>query len=129
MTLLNEFFSMIDELVDSYDLEKIKTIGDCCIPILISNSSSFFEHCKDMVAGGLPLAKPDHLERVADFAIELLQSVREFNSSEQYNIQVRVGMHCGPVVAGVIGRSKFTYLRLLSSFRVFIKIFFNNHKI
>jgi adenylate cyclase len=62
-----------------------------------------------MVAGGLPLAKRDHLERVADFAIELIQAVNDFNESEKTQIQVRIGMHCGPVVAGVIGRSKFTY--------------------
>lgn len=92
VSFLNEFFSMIDDLADSYELEKIKTIGDCY-----------------MVAGGLPLPKKDHLERVSDFALELIQAVRDFNESEHTQIQVRVGLHCGPVVAGVIGRSKFTY--------------------
>lgn len=46
---------------------------------------------------------------MADFALELRQIVHDFNESEHTSVQVRVGMHCGPVVAGVIGRSKFTY--------------------
>lgn len=61
---------------------------------------------EDMVAGGLPVPRKDHLERVADFALELIQAVQDFNEAENTQIQVRIGMHCGPVVAGVIGMKR-----------------------
>jgi class 3 adenylate cyclase len=83
-------FSLFDQLVDTYQLEKIKTIGDAY-----------------MVVGGLPGQPADHVGRVADMAIELCSAVRQLEVEPR--LRFRVGMHVGPVVAGVIGAKKFIY--------------------
>jgi len=92
VTLLNELFSRFDRLAERHSLEKIKTIGDSYL-----------------VVGGLPLPHADHAEAVAEMALEMLASVRDLNSDSGINIRVRIGLNTGPVVAGVIGRKKFTY--------------------
>lgn len=92
VTLLNELFSRFDRLAERHGLEKIKTIGDSYL-----------------VVGGLPLPRPDHAEAVAEMALEMLASVRDLNSDSGINLRVRIGLNTGPVVAGVIGRKKFTY--------------------
>jgi adenylate cyclase len=92
VTLLNELFSRFDHLAERHGLEKIKTIGDSYL-----------------VVGGLPLPRPDHAEAVAEMALEMLASVRDLNSDSGTNLRVRIGLNTGPVVAGVIGRKKFTY--------------------
>lgn len=90
--LLGELFSKFDLITEKYGLEKIKTIGDSY-----------------MLAGGVPLARPDHAEAVADAALEMCQVIDEVRSRTGAPIQMRVGMHSGPLVAGVIGIRKFTY--------------------
>jgi class 3 adenylate cyclase len=90
--LLNHIFTTFDDLADQYRLEKIKTIGDAY-----------------MVAAGLPLPREDHCEAVAAFAVELLAAVQEVRAWNGEPVCVRVGIHSGPVVAGVIGRRKFSY--------------------
>ncbi len=92
VTLLNELFSRFDRLTERHGLEKIKTIGDSYL-----------------VVGGLPLPRPDHAEAVAEMALEMLASVRDLNRDSGINLRVRIGLNTGPVVAGVIGRRKFTY--------------------
>jgi len=92
VTLLNELFSRFDRLAERHGLEKIKTIGDSYL-----------------VVGGLPLPRPDHAEAVAEMALEMLASVRDLNSDSGINVRIRIGLNTGPVVAGVIGRKKFTY--------------------
>jgi len=92
VTLLNELFSRFDRLAERHGLEKIKTIGDSYL-----------------VVGGLPLPRADHAEAVAEMALEMLASVRDLNSDSGINLRVRIGLNTGPVVAGVIGRKKFTY--------------------
>jgi class 3 adenylate cyclase len=87
--ILNEVFSMFDDLVDRYHLEKIKTIGDAY-----------------MVVGGLPDEAPGHCARVAAMALDLCAAVARRNWPD---ITFRVGMDTGPVVAGVIGSKKFIY--------------------
>jgi class 3 adenylate cyclase len=89
VALLNDVFSLFDGLVDRYDLEKIKTIGDAY-----------------MVVGGLPGQSADHVARVADMAIELGDAVTRVTGRD---LQFRVGIHVGPLVAGVIGVKKFIY--------------------
>ncbi len=89
--LLNRVFSAFDELVESYGLEKIKTIGDAY-----------------MVAGGLPQPRPDHLEAMASMALAMLRSVGE-REAELGGLRLRLGLHVGSVVAGVIGMRKFSY--------------------
>jgi adenylate cyclase len=94
LEVLNTIFSTFDRLADNYGLEKIKTIGDCY-----------------MVAGGLPIPRPDHAEAVAEMALDMRT---EFNSlnvvrSQPRPLHLRTGMNSGPVVAGVIGHKKFIY--------------------
>ena len=92
VTLLNELFSRFDLLADRHGLEKIKTIGDSYL-----------------LVGGLPLPRPDHAEAVAEMALEMLEAVRDLNHDSGIRLRVRIGLNTGPVVAGVIGRKKFTY--------------------
>jgi adenylate cyclase len=89
VALLNEIFSTFDQLAEQHDLEKIKTVGDAY-----------------MVVGGLPTPRPDHAEAVADMALDM-QRVRFTAHGEP--IGIRIGIHTGPVVAGVIGTKKFSY--------------------
>jgi class 3 adenylate cyclase len=90
--LLNELFSAFDYLTEKYQLEKIKTIGDSY-----------------MVAGGLPEARPDHAQAVADMALEMQMVVARFNTERAEPLDIRIGLHTGPVIAGVIGSKKFIY--------------------
>jgi class 3 adenylate cyclase len=89
---LNEVFSEFDTLAARYGLEKIKTIGDAY-----------------MVAGGLPVPRPDHVAAVVAFAVEMLEVVGRHRSWTGDPIRLRVGINTGPVVAGVIGHQKFIY--------------------
>jgi len=89
--LLNEVFQCFDGLVEKYDLEKIKTIGDCY-----------------MVASGVPRSRPDHASALVSLALEMQAAVaqRQFGGRQ---LSFRIGVNSGPVVAGVIGRKKFIY--------------------
>ncbi|MBK9249540.1 MAG: tetratricopeptide repeat protein [Ignavibacteria bacterium] len=90
---LDRIFSTFDALAEKYGLEKIKTIGDAY-----------------MVVSGAPLPRPDHAEAMAHFALEMLEAMKEFRSiSTGEEIQIRIGIHSGEVVAGVIGKKKFAY--------------------
>jgi adenylate cyclase len=90
--ILNEIFSIFDQLAEFYQLEKIKTIGDAY-----------------MVAGGLPTAKHDHNESIAQFALDILEAIQGFTRPDGKPFQLRIGINTGPVVAGVIGQRKFAY--------------------
>jgi adenylate cyclase len=90
--LLNEIFSSFDVLAEKYGLEKIKTIGDAY-----------------MVAGGIPVARADNAEAIAQLALDLQEEIQRFNRSYNSSIHLRIGISTGPVVAGVIGRRKFSY--------------------
>ncbi|AZV80454.1 hypothetical protein EBB79_12955 [Parasedimentitalea marina] len=92
VTLLNRIFSQFDALVDDLDLEKIKTIGDAY-----------------MVVAGLPAARPDHAQAIARLALEMLVAAERVSQETGKQLQIRVGIHSGPVVAGVIGQKKFAY--------------------
>ena len=91
-TLLNTVFSILDQLTARNGLEKIKTIGDAY-----------------MVAGGLPHAQPNHVRAVADMALEVPAAVSEASRLCGEALAVRIGMHTGPVIAGIIGADKFAY--------------------
>ncbi|NEQ99941.1 MAG: PAS domain-containing protein [Cyanothece sp. SIO2G6] len=90
--VLNQLFSCFDALADRYHLEKIKTIGDAY-----------------MVVGGIPTARPDHAEAIADMALDMLQATQTFSQQCDYPLEIRIGINTGPVVAGVIGIKKFIY--------------------
>jgi len=89
--MLNRVFSGFDELTDRHGLEKIKTIGDAY-----------------MAAGGLIRADPDHLAAMAAMALAMQESVRKLEG-DYAGLGLRIGMHVGSVVAGVIGIRKFIY--------------------
>ncbi len=92
VAVLNEIFADFDNIADSRGLEKIKTIGDAY-----------------MAAAGLPVRAADHAFRAAHMALDMIESLSRFNARSGYDLQLRVGIHSGAVVAGVIGRRKFIY--------------------
>jgi class 3 adenylate cyclase len=92
VSLLNRLFSAFDSLCEKHGLEKIKTIGDAY-----------------MVAGGVPEYVENHAAAVADMALEMLLSLEDFNRQNDTKLGLRIGMHSGPVVAGIIGTRKFSY--------------------
>ncbi|MCF6314488.1 MAG: response regulator [Verrucomicrobiales bacterium] len=89
---LNGIFSAMDQLVEKYGLEKIKTIGDAY-----------------MLAGGVPDPRLDHASAVADFALDLVSCLPALTQDLAMPVRLRIGIHSGPVVAGVIGEKKFAY--------------------
>jgi class 3 adenylate cyclase len=90
--ILDDLFSALDTLAERYRLEKIKTIGDAY-----------------MVVGGLPEPRPDHAQAVADMALDVRAEVSRHTDPAGEPLAVRIGIDTGPVVAGVIGRRKFSY--------------------
>ena len=89
---LNLMFSSFDDLVDKLKLEKIKTIGDCY-----------------MVAGGLHSHEYDHAQTIAEMALGMKRRTLDFSRQFGEELNIRIGIHTGPVVAGVIGKRKFIY--------------------
>jgi len=92
VSMLNEIFTTFDDIVKNQGVEKIKTIGDCY-----------------MLVGGLPNPRDDHAHAVADTALEMVQALERINKNRDIDLAMRIGIHSGPVVAGVIGKIKFTY--------------------
>jgi adenylate cyclase len=90
--LLNLIFSAFDRLTELHQLEKIKTIGDAY-----------------MVVAGLPTEREDHAQAIADMALDMQTALTQFNQQSQESFSIRIGIHSGPVVAGVIGIKKFIY--------------------
>ena len=90
--MLNRIFSSFDRLAERYKLEKIKTIGDAY-----------------MVVAGLPEDCPNCAGTIADMALDMRDTMSKIGRAEERKLQVRIGFHYGPVVAGVIGLKKFAY--------------------
>jgi class 3 adenylate cyclase len=89
---LDAVFSKFDAIADELGLEKIKTIGDAY-----------------MVAGGIPAHRADHVRAVCEMALRMQGCIAELSSTLGGDLQVRIGVHTGDVVAGVIGTKKFIY--------------------
>jgi class 3 adenylate cyclase len=89
---LNRIFSAFDELCRQFQIEKIKTIGDAY-----------------MAAAGVPLPRPDHTAVMAEFALAMLAALERVNAQAEVPFQMRIGIHTGPVVAGVIGSHRLLY--------------------
>ena len=92
VTLLNDLFTAFDHVADRHGLEKIKTIGDAY-----------------MCVSGVPVPHPDHLERIADAALEMRDLVAAPLTERGPLLRLRIGIDTGPVIAGVIGERKFIY--------------------
>lgn len=90
--MLNEIMSSFDRIANHEGVEKIKTIGDCY-----------------MLAAGIPAAREDHALAVVRTALAMLEALSAFNQTHGSMLQIRIGIHSGPVVAGVIGVHKYTY--------------------
>ena len=90
---LNRVFSQFDMLALRLGVEKIKTIGDAY-----------------MAVAGLPEPHPDHTALIAEFGFSMLRALEQINgANEDSPLQIRIGIHTGPVVAGIIGHHKFIY--------------------
>ena len=90
--VLDEIFSAFDGLAERLGLEKIKTVGDAY-----------------MVVAGLPDPRPDHVAAAADMALGMQEELGRLRAALQLDLEIRIGMQTGPVIAGVIGRRKFIY--------------------
>lgn len=93
VTMLNDVFSLFDRLADKHGLEKIKTIGDAY-----------------MAVAGLPMPRPDHATAAVAMALDIQRELSGLALTPNGRpLRVRIGLHTGPVVAGVIGQKKFSY--------------------
>jgi class 3 adenylate cyclase len=92
VTMLNELFSSFDRLAEHHGLEKIKTIGDAY-----------------MVVAGIPTPVADHAARITRMAIDMIAYIEAYAAHHGSELTIRVGIHTGSVVAGVIGTKKFIY--------------------
>jgi len=92
VNLLDKLFSLFDGLVIKHNVEKIKTIGDAY-----------------MVAAGVPTLIKNHAEKLANFALDFKICLAEFNQKNNQSLRMRIGINSGPIVAGVIGKSRFIY--------------------
>jgi class 3 adenylate cyclase len=90
--LLDDIFTAFDGCAADLNIEKIKTVGDAYVAV-----------------AGLPLARADHAPAAARFALCLLEVIRQYNAQHGMALRLRIGIDSGPVVAGVIGKHKFTY--------------------
>ena len=90
--VLNKVFSEFDQIAGQFELEKIKTVGDCY-----------------MAVGGLPEPRSDHAERVANAALQMVPALSKVSKELDIQLSARFGLDSGAVVAGVIGQQKFIY--------------------
>lgn len=92
VALLNDLYSRFDRLVEKHEVEKIKTIGDAY-----------------MVAAGTPGSAARHAVAVANLALDMREAFADFRRAHGLDLKLRIGIHSGAVVAGVIGERKFAY--------------------
>jgi adenylate cyclase len=90
--LLSEVFGLFDAKLALHGVEKIKTIGDCY-----------------MAVGGAPEATADHARRTADFALEIRHDFGKWRKEKNLDLQIRIGMHSGTAIAGIVGTQRFVY--------------------
>ena len=90
--ILSEVFSLFDGQLKQHGIEKIKTIGDCY-----------------MAVGGAPEATADHARRTADFALSIKNEFQKWSMGNTLGLQIRIGMHSGTAVAGIVGKQRFVY--------------------
>lgn len=92
LEILNKIFEKFDQLAERHRVEKIKTIGDAY-----------------MAVAGLPMPRPDHARSIAQMALDMQEAIVQLSAQLGQTFRLRIGIHSGPVVAGVIGIKKFSY--------------------
>jgi class 3 adenylate cyclase len=92
MSLLGDLVTVFDEVAERVGVEKVRTIG-----------ASYLAVC------GLSIHRPDHLNRILQFAREITEVVNRVNREHQTQLTIGIGVNTGPVVGGVVGRRKFLY--------------------
>jgi len=92
LTVQHQLFGIFDRMAEKHRLEKVRTIGGAYI-----------------VVAGVPQPTDDHALAVARMALEMLTEVRKFANSQEPRLNIRIGIHTGPVVAGVVGTKRFIY--------------------
>jgi class 3 adenylate cyclase len=90
--MINQLFSEFDNLCEYHGIEKIKTIGDAYMAVC-----------------GVPSAVENHAEQASRMALDMLRVHTDMMQSQDINLRIRIGLHSGPVVAGVIGSKKYAY--------------------
>ncbi len=90
--ILNELVGAFDEAAETYGVEKMRTMG-----------STYLAIC------GLSVPRVDHAKRTVDFALAMLKIIRRFSSSQKLDLSLDIGIHTGPISAGVVGKTKFNY--------------------
>ncbi len=90
--VLNEIFARYDAQARMNGVEKVKTIGDAY-----------------MAVSGVPRPDKDHVKKIVNMALDIRETTKRFRSISGLNIEVRIGIHTGPLIAGIIGRYKFLY--------------------
>ena len=90
--ILDHLFTHFDLLAERYEVEKIKTIGDCY-----------------MAAAGVPTPRADHAQVIARMALDMQEAMHSVDGVGHLGLDIRIGINSGPVVAGVIGRKRFLY--------------------
>jgi class 3 adenylate cyclase len=89
---LNDIFKNFDRIINEYGLEKLKTIGDSY-----------------MVGGGFPIESKDHAVNIIKATIDMMEVIKNRNRNSKYEWKMRAGVHSGNIVAGVVGKIKYTY--------------------
>ena len=92
VSLFNQLINTIDTMADEHLMDPIKTVGE-----------------NYLVACGLSVSRLDHAKRSVDFACALLERLAMFNQKQDTELSMRIGIHCGPVLAGVVGERRFSY--------------------
>ncbi|MBJ90857.1 MAG: guanylate cyclase [Woeseia sp.] len=92
VSLLNEIFNCFDKQSENFKIEKIKTIGDSY-----------------MAVSGLKEKTPHHAENAVRMSLAAIQEISNFNTENKFDLNVRIGINSGPVIGGVIGKSRFMY--------------------
>jgi class 3 adenylate cyclase len=92
LAAIGDLVAAFDEAAEAGGIEKVRAIG-----------GSYLAVC------GLSVARPDHTRRIVDFARAIERVVAGFNREQQADLRVAIGINCGPVVGGVVGRRKFLY--------------------
>jgi adenylate cyclase len=89
---LNELFSEFDDIMEAEGIEKIQTVGDAYL-----------------AASGLPEEVPDHAIRCVRAAKKMIDFLNRRNETSAIKWKIRIGIHSGPIAAGVVGKKKFAY--------------------